>query len=83
MLQHLKIRDLILVEEGETEFGKGLNIFTGETGSGKSAILTAIRLIAGARASSDWIRAGAESLSVEAKLEAHALSSEYARMVGH
>ena len=67
MLSHLKLQDLILIEKADIEFGGGLNIFTGETGSGKSAILTAIRLIAGERADVEWIRAGAAAGIVEAK----------------
>ncbi len=58
-----------MVEKAEILFGSGLNILTGETGSGKSAILTAIRLIAGDRADSQWIRKGAEFAIVEAVLE--------------
>ncbi len=67
MLSHLKLQDLILIEKADIEFGGGLNIFTGETGSGKSAILSAIRLIAGERADVEWIRAGAAAGIVEAK----------------
>ncbi len=67
MLSHLKLQDLILIDKADIEFGGGLNIFTGETGSGKSAILTAIRLIAGERADVEWIRAGAAAGIVEAK----------------
>jgi DNA repair protein RecN (Recombination protein N) len=67
MLSHLKLQDLILIEKADIEFGSGLHIFTGETGSGKSAILAAIRLIAGERADAEWIRAGATIAVVEAK----------------
>lgn len=64
----LKIKNLILVESQEIHLGPHLNILTGETGSGKSAILTAIRLIAGERADSEWIRNGADSAVVELQL---------------
>ncbi len=67
MLSNLKLQDLILIEKAEIEFGPGLNIITGETGSGKSAILTAIRLIAGERADSEWVRSGSPMAVVEAK----------------
>jgi DNA repair protein RecN (Recombination protein N) len=70
LISHLKLQDLILIEKADIEFGDGLNIFTGETGSGKSAILTAIRLIAGERADSEWIRSGASIGIAEAKLRA-------------
>ena len=75
MLSHLKLQDLILVDKAEIEFGAGLNIFTGETGSGKSAILIAVKLIAGERADVEWIRAGAPSAIVEAKLVSYSKES--------
>lgn len=68
-MKSLKIKNLILIEETEIFFGPGLNILTGETGAGKSAILTAIRLIAGQRADAQWIRKGADFAVVEAVLE--------------
>ncbi|MBI5272876.1 MAG: hypothetical protein HY861_02710 [Chlamydiia bacterium] len=68
MLISLRIKDLILIETAELFFGSGLNILTGETGSGKSAILTAIRLIVGERADGEWIRTGAPCALVEAMI---------------
>jgi DNA repair protein RecN (Recombination protein N) len=65
----LKIQNLILIEKAEIFFGPGLNILTGETGSGKSAILSAIRLISGDRAESQMIREGADMAVVEAVIE--------------
>ncbi|HSX11330.1 MAG TPA: AAA family ATPase [Chlamydiales bacterium] len=65
----LKIQNLILIEKAEIIFGPGLNILTGETGSGKSAILSAIRLISGERAETQVIREGAEMAVVEAVIE--------------
>jgi len=65
-LKSLKIQNLILVEKAEIFFGPNLNILTGETGSGKSAILSAIRLVSGGRADSSCIRKGADFAVVEA-----------------
>lgn len=62
----LTIQNLILIEKAEIHFGPGLNILTGETGSGKSAILSALRLLAGGRADSQTIRNGADLAVVEA-----------------
>lgn len=62
----LKIQNLVLIEKAEITFGPGLNILTGETGSGKSAILSAISLITGSRADSQMIRKGANFAVVEA-----------------
>ena len=39
MLQYLHVKNLALIDEIEVEFGRGLNILTGETGAGKSIIL--------------------------------------------
>lgn len=68
-MKSLKIQNLILIEKAEIEFGPGLNIITGETGSGKSAILSAIRLISGERADATCIRKGAEMAVIEAVFE--------------
>lgn len=62
----LKIQNLILIEKADITFGPSLNILTGETGSGKSAVLSAIRLIAGERADASCIRKGADLAVVEA-----------------
>lgn len=65
----LKIQNLVLIEKAEITFSEGLNIITGETGSGKSVLLTAIRLIRGGRAEASQIRHGAEFAIVEAVME--------------
>jgi DNA repair protein RecN (Recombination protein N) len=62
----LSIRHLILIEQTTLSLSPGLNIITGETGSGKSALLTALRLIAGERADAQWIQSGKELAVVEA-----------------
>ena len=48
MLQSLHVKNLALIEETEVEFGRGLNILTGETGAGKSLLLGSINLALGA-----------------------------------
>ncbi|HEY1838201.1 MAG: DNA repair protein RecN [Rhizomicrobium sp.] len=50
MLATLKIRDLVLIEDAALDFAPGLNVLTGETGAGKSILLDALGLAAGARA---------------------------------
>ncbi|HEY2070269.1 MAG TPA: DNA repair protein RecN [Rhizomicrobium sp.] len=50
MLATLKIRDLVLIEDVSLDFAPGLNVLTGETGAGKSILLDALGLAAGARA---------------------------------
>ncbi|MCP4549124.1 MAG: AAA family ATPase [bacterium] len=66
MLTHLRIRDLIVVEEASLEFSGGFNVLSGSTGAGKSVLLAALGLVTGARAQVDWIRPGADRARVEA-----------------
>lgn len=65
MLHTLHIRDLALIEALDVEFGRGLNIVTGETGAGKSILVGAMKLILGDRASTDVVRPGAKRAVVE------------------
>jgi len=69
MLKTLLIKDYALIESIEVEFGKGLNIITGETGAGKSIIIDAMSLLLGERASSDVIRKGTQKSIVEGIFE--------------
>ncbi|MDP1580805.1 MAG: DNA repair protein RecN [Candidatus Didemnitutus sp.] len=68
MLQSLRIRNLALLEEVELEFEAGFTAVTGETGAGKSILLGALSLLAGARADKTIIRQGAAACEVEAAL---------------
>ena len=65
MLTHLRIRNLIVVEEATLELAPGLNVLSGETGAGKSVLLAALALVTGARARTDWIRPDADRAVVE------------------
>ncbi len=66
MIELLRIENLAVVERTELAFGAGLNVVTGETGAGKSIVLGALALLAGARASADAVRDGADEAVVEA-----------------
>jgi DNA repair protein RecN (Recombination protein N) len=66
LLKELRVRDLALVAEARVRFEPGLNLLTGETGSGKSLIADALALALGARGGADQVRHGAERASVEA-----------------
>jgi len=59
MLAHLSIKDLAVVRSLDLEFDRGLTVLTGETGAGKSILLTALGLALGERADSGFIRPGA------------------------
>lgn len=70
MLTQLHVRDLALVKEATLELGPGLTAITGETGAGKTALLSALRLITGQRGDSKAVRDGAPEALVEARFEA-------------
>jgi DNA repair protein RecN (Recombination protein N) len=76
VLKELKVRDLALVAESTVRFGPGLNLLTGETGSGKSLIIDALGLVLGARASTEQVRHGAERATVEAAFDSVVLRRE-------
>jgi len=65
MLQSLHVKNLALIEETEVEFGRGLNILTGETGAGKSLLIGSVNLALGGKFEKEMLRRGAESALVE------------------
>ncbi len=64
MLTRLSIRDVVLIEALDLEFGEGLGALTGETGAGKSILLDALGLALGQRADSGLVRSGQAQASV-------------------
>src|SRR6476469_5382481 len=69
MLTGLSIRDVVLIETLDLEFGAGLGVLTGETGAGKSILLDALGLALGARADSGLVRSGQEGAAVSAAFD--------------
>ena len=65
MLSLLKIKDIALIDELEIEFGPGLNLLTGETGSGKSIIVDSLSALTGDRVSNDLIKEGTDAAKIE------------------
>lgn len=65
MIKSLEVKDYALIDHINIEFGKGLNIITGETGAGKSILIDAMSLLLGERASIDVIRKGNQKSFVE------------------
>ena len=74
MLARLSIRDIILIDRLDIDFGAGLAALTGETGAGKSILLDAFALALGARGEAALVREGAEQGQVTAFFE---LSKEH------
>ena len=68
MIDTLSIRNIALIDELDLELAPGLNIFTGETGAGKSVILRSIGLVLGERASADIVREDTDFAEVEASV---------------
>src|SRR3954464_8035044 len=67
MLTGLSIRDVVLIESLDLEFGPGLGVLTGETGAGKSILLDALGLALGVRAESGLVRPGAAQAVIAAE----------------
>ena len=65
VLEEIRIRGLGVIEESVLEVGPGLTVITGETGAGKTMVVTALGLLLGGRADSGAVRAGAKSARVE------------------
>ncbi|QFY42613.1 DNA repair protein RecN [Candidatus Methylospira mobilis] len=78
MLSNLRINDLAVVEKLDLDFEQGLTVLTGETGAGKSILLTALALASGERADAGFIRTGAARSEIE--LECLLLDALPARM---
>lgn len=70
MLKKLSIRNFAVIDALDLEPGAGLNIFTGETGAGKSIIISALGFLLGERSGSDILRPGAAAAEVEGEFEA-------------
>jgi DNA repair protein RecN (Recombination protein N) len=70
MLTALSIRDVVLIEALDLEFGAGLDVLTGETGAGKSILLDALGLALGARGETALVRHGAAQAVVTATFDA-------------
>ncbi len=66
MLTELRISHFALIESLELEFSPGFQVFTGETGAGKSLLVDALILLLGGRASAEHIRSGAKEATLEA-----------------
>jgi DNA repair protein RecN (Recombination protein N) len=73
-LEEISIRNLGIIEQSELELGRGLNVLTGETGAGKTMILTALNLVLGGKSDSSLVRHGSERLVATAQFSVTAES---------
>lgn len=69
MLTSLYVRQFAVVEEAEIAFGPGLTVVSGETGAGKSLLVDALMLLAGARADSGMVRSGSDRAELAAEFD--------------
>lgn len=67
MIEEISIRDLGVIREARLKFDKGLTVITGETGAGKTMVLSALGLLLGERADSTAIRQGSQEAFVEGR----------------
>ena len=65
MIRHISIRNFAIIENIDVDFHDGLNIITGETGSGKSIVIQAVSLALGSRADTAFIRSGEEKAVIQ------------------
>ena len=65
MVEEVRIQGLGVIDEAVLDLAPGLNVVTGETGAGKTMVVTGLGLLLGGRADSDLVRTGAERTSVE------------------
>ena len=80
MLEEIRIRGLGVISDAVLELGTGLTVLTGETGAGKTMVVTGLALLFGGRAETSRLRPGVEAASVEGRLLV-GLDSEPARIV--
>ena len=75
-LEEISIRSLGIIDQSTLELGKGLNVLTGETGAGKTMILTALSLVLGGKSDSSLVRIGSDRLVASAQFVLPKTNSE-------
>ena len=79
MLKRLEIENLALVDHLRLELDNGLTVLTGETGAGKSVVVTALALVLGARADREYVRHGADKCSIVATFDIDHIPTKHRR----
>lgn len=67
MIDEIQVRNLALIKQASLVPAPGLTVLTGETGAGKTALLSALKLLMGVRADKDFVRDGEQSLEVSGR----------------
>lgn len=83
MLQSLHVHNFALLEDAHADFTAGFNVFTGETGAGKSILIDAFGMVLGGRASADYVRSGTDGLWVQAVFDISGRRDIKALLVEH
>lgn len=76
MIDEIQVRDVALIKEASLSPSRGLTVLTGETGAGKTALVSAVKLLVGERADSSSVREGAQAAEVRGRLFPARSSSE-------
>lgn len=76
MIEEIRISSLGVIDESVLELGAGLNVVTGETGAGKTMLVTALGLLLGARADAGAVRSGARAARVEGIMAVDAAAAD-------
>lgn len=74
MWEHIRLQSLGVIDEAELELGSGFTVITGETGAGKTMVVTALGLLRGQRADAAMVRHGTKAARVEARVHVGASS---------
>ncbi|MGI9162370.1 MAG: DNA repair protein RecN, partial [Mycobacterium sp.] len=82
MLAEIRIESLGAISAATAEFDRGLTVLTGETGTGKTMVVTGLHLLGGARADTTRVRSGADRAVVEGRFSTDGLDPAIAVRVG-
>ena len=82
VLSEIRIESLGAINTATAEFDRGLTVLTGETGTGKTMVVTGLHLLGGARADATRIRSGAARAIVEGRFSTRDLGDDVASAVG-
>ena len=80
-LEEISIRNLGIIDQSTIELGSGLNVLTGETGAGKTMILTALALVLGGKSDSSLVRTGTERLVASAQFNLPSVAPDLQEIV--